>query len=64
MGLDGNGIVVLRCGECGLPWARLQNGALVVQSQHSGQKHINAIALDDLIRLNEQRGPAVRSITR
>ncbi len=42
---------VLRCSCCGLPFAVLQNGALVVQSQHSGNKHTNAISLAELARL-------------
>lgn len=41
----------LRCAECGLPWARIQNGALLVMSHHSGHKHTNAIALADLLQL-------------
>ena len=41
--------VVLRCVECGLPWAEIQNGSLVVKSRHRGQVHVNAISVCDLL---------------
>jgi len=40
--------VVLRC-RCGLPWARIENGCLVVVSRHHGERHVNQIALPDLL---------------
>lgn len=43
--------VVLRCGQCGLPWAKISNGVLVVESRHHGDRHVNAIALPELTRL-------------
>ncbi len=43
--------VVLRCACCGLPYARVQNGCLVVESRHHGEKHTNAISLADVARL-------------
>jgi len=43
--------VVLRCGQCGLPWAKICNGVLVVESRHHGDRHVNAMALDALMRL-------------
>ena len=43
--------VVLRCGCCGLPWARLENGALVVESRHSGQVHVNRLSVEALAAL-------------
>ncbi len=49
-GLEG---LVLRCECCGLPWARVQGGALVVTSKHHGEPHVNAIALTELARLAE-----------
>ena len=42
--------IVLRC-KCGLPWATVQNGQLVVQSKHFGQCHVNKISLAELIRV-------------
>jgi hypothetical protein len=43
--------VVLRCGQCGLPWAKICNGVLVVESRHHGDRHVNAMALEALMRL-------------
>ncbi len=42
--------LVLRCGQCGLPWAKVCNGVLLVESRHHGDRHVNAIALEELIR--------------
>lgn len=42
---------VLRCADCGLPWATIQNGCVVVQSVHSGHKHINAISITELLTM-------------
>ena len=41
------------CGCCELPFARLQNGVLVIQSNHHGEKHQNVIAVAELVRLAE-----------
>ena len=43
--------VVLRCSKhpCNLPWAKIVNGCLVVESKHHGERHTNQIALPDLI---------------
>lgn len=43
--------VVLRCGQCGLPWAKICNGVLVVESRHHGDRHVNVITLDEVKRL-------------
>jgi hypothetical protein len=43
--------VVLRCGQCGLPWAKISNGVLVVESRHHGDRHVNVISLDELARM-------------
>ena len=43
--------IVLRCACCGLPYARVQDGCLVVESRHHGDKHTNAIALAEVARL-------------
>lgn len=44
-------VVLLRCGQCGLPWAKVQNGVLVVESRHHGERHVNVIALEELFKL-------------
>ena len=41
----------LRCNCCGLPFARVQNGALVIESHHHGQRHVNVISVAELRRL-------------
>ncbi len=41
----------LRCSCCGLPFARLQHGCIVVESKHSGEKHVNAVAVDELVKM-------------
>lgn len=43
--LDG---FVLHCACCGLPWARIRGGELIVASRHHGEQHINAIALTEI----------------
>lgn len=43
--------LVLRCKECGLPFAQIQGGALIIQSVHSGQKHVNVISIAELFKL-------------
>ena len=45
---------VLRCACCGLPYARIVDGRLVVVSEHHGQKHANAIAIEELVGLVRQ----------
>lgn len=44
-------VLLLRCGQCGLPWAKVQNGVLVVESRHHGERHVNVIALAELFKL-------------
>jgi hypothetical protein len=34
---------ILRCTVCGLPWARIENGVLIVESRHHGERHVNVI---------------------
>ena len=43
--------VVLRCGQCGLPWAKISNGVLVVESRHHGDRHVNVISQEELARI-------------
>jgi hypothetical protein len=50
------GTVTLRRASCGLPFARLQNGVLVVQSKHHGQKHVNGVAVAELVKLCREEG--------
>jgi hypothetical protein len=59
--------VVLRCGQCGLPWAKLSNGVLVVESRHHGERHVNVIALETLFKMwleaqQEQEPQALEAI--
>ena len=37
--------MILRCSECGLPWLRIENGAVIVTSNHHGEHHTNVIAV-------------------
>ena len=43
--------IPLRCPACGLPFAVVRDGALVIQSKHHGDTHINSIPLAELARL-------------
>jgi len=43
--------IYLRCGDCNLPVAHLENGAVVIKARHSGDRHVAAFAVLDLIRL-------------
>ena len=45
--------MILRCSECGLPWGRVENGVLIVESRHHGETHVNVIPVADLARLAE-----------
>lgn len=45
------GAIRLRCAVCGLPWLTVQGGAIIVQSTHSGDKHINTVSLEYLINM-------------
>lgn len=46
-------MAVLRCEHCGLPWARVQNGCIIVVSTHRGEKHVNAISIAKLLEMVE-----------
>ena len=35
---------------CGLPFARLQGSAIVVESRHRGKKHVNLLPISDLVK--------------
>jgi hypothetical protein len=47
--------IILKC-KCGLPWAYLQNGQLVVESKHYGVTHLNRISLAKLVELMRRGG--------
>jgi hypothetical protein len=36
---------VLTCTVCGLPWARIQDGQIIVISRHHGEQHTNSTPL-------------------
>lgn len=44
--------IILRCSGCNLPWAKLHNGYLTIESRHHGQKHTNVITIDELVQLS------------
>jgi hypothetical protein len=44
----------LICGRCDLPFARIQNGVLVIDSPHRGAMHLNVITLEELRHMAEQ----------
>lgn len=40
-----------QCGACNLPFAYVQNGALVVVSRHNGESHPNVLPIEEVERL-------------
>jgi hypothetical protein len=42
---------VLHCRTCGLPYAKIYGGRLIVLSQHHGEKHVNSIDVEELLAL-------------
>jgi hypothetical protein len=50
--------IVLRCAVCNLPWAKIRNGVLIVESRHHGAIHVNVIAVDEVVRLRSANAPA------
>lgn len=50
--------IILRCAICRLPWAKIRNGVLIVESRHHGAVHVNVIALSELEKLTCQSAPA------
>lgn len=44
-------IHIFECSCCKLPFARIQNGVLIIESRHHGEKHTNVIALAELLRM-------------
>jgi hypothetical protein len=43
----------LTCRTCGRPFARVQNGVLVIESKHGSETHTNVISLTQLRALLE-----------
>lgn len=43
--------VKLRCASCGVAYAELQNGCLVVQSRHHGEIHVNVLPVSKLVKM-------------
>jgi hypothetical protein len=54
----------LTCSSCRLPFARIHNGVLIIQSRHHGQPHVNVISLSDLVRLLEASQVALSAVAR
>jgi hypothetical protein len=48
---------VLRCACCGLPYARLVDGKVVIVSRHHGEAHANAVSLAELEKLCQEGAP-------
>lgn len=46
--------ITLRCATCGLPFAVVQDGAIVVRSKHHGEQHVNAVAIGRLIEVCQE----------
>ncbi len=44
----------LRCHVCGLPWGRLQDGVLIIESKHHGEKHTNTVVVEKLVKLCQE----------
>ena len=45
---------LLRCHICGLPWGRLQDGVLIIESRHHGEKHTNAVMVEKLLEVCQE----------
>ena len=41
-------MTILRCSCCNVPWARLENGVLIVEAKHHGERHVNVVPVGDL----------------
>ena len=50
--------IILRCAICNLPWARIRNGVLIVESRHHGAVHMNVIAVSELEKVQRAEAPA------
>jgi len=49
--------IVLQCASCVLPWARIENDVLIVESRHHGAIHVNVIPIQELVRIVEEDTP-------
>lgn len=45
----GGAPVIIRCDKCGTPIAAVQNGCLVIEARHHGEKHVNAVSIWNLV---------------
>jgi len=48
---------VLTCGKegCHFPFARIQNGVLVIESRHHGESHVNVITMEEVAAVLARR---------
>lgn len=46
--------VILRCACCGLPFARLWNGYIEIESKHHGDVHVNRLSVAALAELAKE----------
>lgn len=47
----------VRCERCGQTILRLQDGCIIIQARHHGEKHVNVVSLRRLQELNEKQEP-------
>jgi hypothetical protein len=40
-----------QCRDCNTPIAKVQDGVLVIIARHDGEKHVNILKIEDLIKL-------------
>lgn len=61
---DGNRhALVCQCGACTLPFGYLQNGVIVIRSDHGGkQQHTNVITLADVERMLKEGQAATMAV--
>lgn len=51
----------LKCSRCGLPYAHVENGVLIVTARHHGEKHECVIAVSELVKIMQGAGGPVIS---
>lgn len=52
----------LLCSTCRLPFAVVENGVLVIESRHHGEKHTNVLSLEAVYELVKASHYAVREM--
>lgn len=45
--------VILRCACCGLPFAKLRDGYIEIESKHHGGAHVNRLSVATLAELSK-----------